>query len=186
MRKEYDDVVDKLHKVTKARHDLETQLRDEIERNRSLQEVVNLKEETLEKRVLDIDELEKKMLELERTKEAIDIKRQGVERAFDMAKKQLNEKIQSLNEVISGEKETRDMWIERYEKESRERTATESQLLAARSDLKDQLLVVKNGEIKNSTLSRQIQLLTEQNKKFQHEVNEAIAKAEGLDRELAT
>jgi len=24
MRKEYDDVVDKLHKVTKARHDLET------------------------------------------------------------------------------------------------------------------------------------------------------------------
>lgn len=75
MRKEYDDVVDKLHKVTKARHDLETQLRDEIERNRSLQEVVNLKEETLEKRVLDIDELEKKMLELERTKEAIDIKR---------------------------------------------------------------------------------------------------------------
>lgn len=75
MRKEYDDVVDKLHKVTKARHDLETQLRDEIERNRSLQEVVNLKEETLEKRVADIDELEKKMLELERTKEAIDIKR---------------------------------------------------------------------------------------------------------------
>ncbi len=51
MRKEYDDVVDKLHIVTKARHDLETQLRDEIERNRSLQEVVNLKEETLEKRV---------------------------------------------------------------------------------------------------------------------------------------
>lgn len=29
------------------------------------------------------------------------------------------------------------MWIERYEKESRERTVTESQLLAARSDLKD-------------------------------------------------
>ena len=78
------------------------------------------------------------------------------------------------------------MWIERYEKETRERTATESQLLAARSDLKDQLLVVKNHEIKNSTLSRQIQILTEQNKKFQHEVNEAIAKAEGLDRELHT
>jgi len=51
---------------------------------------------------------------------------------------------------------------------------------------KDQLLVVKNHEIKNSTLSRQIQILTEQNKKFQHEVNEAIAKAEGLDRELHT
>lgn len=87
---------------------------------------MTIKEETLEKRVLDIDELEKKLLECERAKEALDIKKQGVERAFEMAKKQLNEKINSLNEVIVGEKETRDMWIERYEKESRERTATES------------------------------------------------------------
>ena len=34
-----------------------------------------------------------------------------------MAKKQLNERITNLNEMITGEKETRDMWIERYEKE---------------------------------------------------------------------
>ena len=39
-RKECDDAVDKLHKTNKARHDLETKLHDEIERNRSLQEVV--------------------------------------------------------------------------------------------------------------------------------------------------
>lgn len=32
----YDDTVDKLHKMNKARHDLETKLTDEIERNRSL------------------------------------------------------------------------------------------------------------------------------------------------------
>lgn len=31
-----------------------------------------------------------------------------------------------------------------------------------------------------------IQMLQEQNKKFQHETNEAIARAEGLDRELIT
>ena len=43
-----------------------------------------------------------------------------------MAKKQLNDKITSLNEVITGEKETRDMWIERYEKETRERTSVET------------------------------------------------------------
>jgi len=185
-RKECDDAVDKLHKTNKARHDLETKLHDEIERNRSLQEVVQLKEETLEKRSAEIEELDKKVMDLEKTNETIDIKRQGVERQFELAKKQLNEKIANLNEVITGEKETRDMWIERYEKESRERTTTEAQLLSARSDLKDQLLNVKNAEIKNATLSRQIQILTEQNKKFQHEVNEAIAKAEQLDRELAT
>ena len=65
-------------------------------------------------------------MELEKVKETIDIKRQGVERAFEMAKKQWNDKITSLNEVINGEKETRDMWIERYEKETRERTSVET------------------------------------------------------------
>jgi hypothetical protein len=29
----------------------------------------------------------------------------------------LNEKIANLNDIIEGEKSTRDMWIERYEKE---------------------------------------------------------------------
>lgn len=32
----YEETVDKLHKMNKARHDLETKLTDEIERNRSL------------------------------------------------------------------------------------------------------------------------------------------------------
>lgn len=35
-KKEYDDTVDKLHKMNKARHDLESKLLDEIERGRSL------------------------------------------------------------------------------------------------------------------------------------------------------
>lgn len=49
-KKEYDDTVDKLHKMNKARHDLESKLIDEIERYRSLQEVIKLKEETISKR----------------------------------------------------------------------------------------------------------------------------------------
>ena len=80
----------------------------------------------LGQRSAEIEELAKKVMGLEKTNETIDIKRQGVERQFELAKKQLNEKIANLNEVITGEKETRDMWIERYEKESRERTTTEA------------------------------------------------------------
>ena len=119
-------------------------------------EVVNLKDETLEKRAAEIEELDKKVIDLERTCETIEIKKQGVERQFELAKKQLNERINNLNEVITGEKETRDMWIERYEKEQKEHTVTNSQLLTARSDLKDQVLAVKNGEIKLNTANRQI------------------------------
>ena len=55
-RADHEDVVDKLHKMNKARHDLEIKLQDEIERNRSMAEVVNLKDETLEKRTAEIEE----------------------------------------------------------------------------------------------------------------------------------
>ena len=41
-----------------------------------------------------------------------------------MTRKQLNEKIILLNEIIIGEKETREMWIERYEKEQKEHNIT--------------------------------------------------------------
>lgn len=137
VKSDYEDVVDKLHKMNKARHDLETKLSDEIERNKSLLEVVKLKDETLNKRTREIEELDKKLIDLERTNENVEIKKQGIERQFDLAKKQLTEKINNLNEVITGEKETRDMWIERYEKEQKEHTVTNSDLLQARSDLKD-------------------------------------------------
>lgn len=90
-------------------------------------------------------------MESERKNDAGEIKRQGLERSMEMAKKQLNEKIAGLNDVIQGEKEMRDMWIERYEKESKERSVIESELLATKSQLKDMALNVKNNEIKNGT-----------------------------------
>ena len=131
-----------------------------------MQEVVTLRDETLEKRAQEIEELDKKVIDLERNCETIEIKKQGVERQFDLAKKQLNERIQNLQDVITGDKETRDMWIERYEKEQKEHTATNANLLQARSELKDQVLAVKNTEIKLNTANRQIQILHEQNVKF--------------------
>jgi hypothetical protein len=52
-------------------------------------------------------------------------------------KKQSEDKIKSLNEIIHAEKETRDMWIDRYEKEVREHTKCQQEFLQAKSDLKD-------------------------------------------------
>lgn len=63
-------------------------------------------------------------MELQRNNEQLDTKKQGIERQFELTKKQLNEKITNLNAIIEGEKETRDMWIERYEKEQREHVTT--------------------------------------------------------------
>ena len=58
--------------------------------------------------------MDKKVIELERSLETIEIKRQGLERTLELTKKQMGDKITSLNDVIIAEKETRDMWIERF------------------------------------------------------------------------
>ena len=177
---------DNLHKMNKARHDLENKLSEEVERNKHLLEQVQIRDDTLDKRQGEINDLEKQCQELTRQNGDIEIKKQGVERQFEAAKKQLNERIANLNEVITGEKETRDLWIDRYEKEQKAHNQTQSDLLNVRSELKDTSLQVKTTEVKLNTANRQIQALNEQNVKFQHMVNEAVARAENLDRELST
>ena len=46
------------------------------------------------------------------------------------------------------------MWISRYEDEQKNHTSTNSQLLTARSELKDQVLALKNCEIKLNSANR--------------------------------
>jgi len=67
------------------------------------------------KRQAEIEEMDRKVIDLERQLEALEIKKQGIERAAELTKKQLNDKITSLGEVVAAEKETRDMWMERFE-----------------------------------------------------------------------
>lgn len=86
--------------------------------------MIKEKEEINTKRVEEIEELDRRVIELERQNEALEIKKSGIDRQFELTKKQLNEKIANLNEVLGTEKETRETWIERYEKEQREHTAT--------------------------------------------------------------
>lgn len=56
-----------------------------------------------------------------------------------------------MQDQIVTEKETRDMWVERYDKESKTHSATSAELLQTKSELKDSTLNVKNMEIKNNT-----------------------------------
>jgi hypothetical protein len=116
--------VEKLHKMNKARHDLETKMTDEIEKNRALVETNRRKEESVLSKQNEIEDMDKKIIDLERNIETIEVKSQGIQRQFDLAKKQLQDKIQSLNEAVASEKQTRDMWIERFEKEQKEHSKT--------------------------------------------------------------
>ncbi len=101
-------------------------LTEESERCRSLQDVIRDKDDQLHKRALEIEDLDRRVIDLERTNENLEVKKGAIERQFEITKKQQSEKIQSLTDVLQSEKETRDMWIERYEKEQKEHTQTNS------------------------------------------------------------
>ncbi len=65
----------------------------------------------------EIEDSDRRIIELERSVESLEIKKQSVERQFELFKKQGAEQNSSLNEIVNSEKATRDMWIERFEKE---------------------------------------------------------------------
>jgi len=132
-----EDTTEKLHLTNKVRHETEIKLGEEIEKCKGLQEIVKVKEESLGKKATEIEDLDKRVIDLERAQEALDIKKQGIERQLELSKKQATEKIASLNEIIAGEKETREMWIERYENEQNDHTKTNAELLETKSEHKD-------------------------------------------------
>jgi hypothetical protein len=47
----------------------------------------------------------------------LDIKKRSIEKQAEIQRKQLLEKITNLNETVTQEKDTREQWISRYEKE---------------------------------------------------------------------
>ena len=87
--------------MNKARHDLETKMFDEREKNRNLQEIVRLKDETISKRAVEIEELDRTVIDLQNQNQSLNIKKDGLDRQFQIAKQQLTEKINNLNEVIT-------------------------------------------------------------------------------------
>ena len=96
---------------------MQTKLQDEIERNKSLSDVVNLKDDLLDKRQQEIEERDKKNMDLNNQVSSLEAQKAGVEKNFELQKTQAADRIKSLNEVIANEKETRELWIQRYEDE---------------------------------------------------------------------
>ena len=128
-RTDHDDLVEKLHTMNKSRHELENKLQDEHDRNKRLEDKLHQQEDILEKRMADIEESDKRINEMTNQTATLEAQKLGTEKAFDLSKNQLNDRIKSLSEVINNEKETRELWIARYEDEQKNHTLTNSTLL---------------------------------------------------------
>ena len=105
-QKDLTDTVSKLHTTDKVRHETEIKLGEEMERAQGLQEALKLKDEQMARKTQEMDELDKRHVEQVRANESLDTKRQTLERQFEVTRKQLNERVSNLNEIINGEKET--------------------------------------------------------------------------------
>jgi chromosome segregation ATPase len=123
-RRDLEDTISKLHATNKVRHDLEVRLYEENDRGKKLIEQLKSREEMLARKQFEVEDFEKRYIDANRQCDMLDTKKQSIERQFELTKKQLNEKITNLNEIINGEKETREMWIDRYEKEQRDHAVT--------------------------------------------------------------
>ena len=70
-----EDTTEKLHLTNKVRHETEIKLGEEIEKCKGLQNMIKVKEESLGKKVTEIEDLDKRVIDLERAQEALDIKK---------------------------------------------------------------------------------------------------------------
>jgi chromosome segregation ATPase len=65
-QKDLDDTTEKLHLTNKVRHETEIKLGEEVEKCKGLQEIVKIKEDSLGKKATEIEELDKRVIDLER------------------------------------------------------------------------------------------------------------------------
>ena len=88
--------------------------------------------------------------------------------------------------MLKAEQDTRAQWVQRHESEVAAHQRTGAELLQTKSQLKDEQLNVKAGEVKLATVQKQVQMLQEQAVKNQHALNEAATRCEQFERDLAT
>ena len=91
--------------------------------------MIKLKDESLNSRSKEIEDLDKQLIDAQRQVEELKIKLDGQKRQAELSMKHLNEKVDNMKEINANEKDTREMWMQRYEKEQTEHTGTNANLL---------------------------------------------------------
>lgn len=80
--------------------------------------------------------------------------------------RQYVEKITSLEEIISNEKETREMWVQRFNKEQTTHNTCKNDNLKLRNHIKDLEVEIQNTNLKNESEERLKKQFEESNNKL--------------------
>ena len=186
LKLEFESVSDKLKRSNKVRNEKEEVLNDKLLLIIQLQDTIKDKEYQLEKNRKEFDKFNKRLVEVERQNDQLEIKKKSVDKQWEIQRKQLLDKIQNLNELVSAEKDTREMWINRYEKEQKGHIVTNTELLTTKGQCQDAQLKIKNMEIIIESLSKSRDLTKDNNQGLQSQLAELLANKDTRERELFT
>lgn len=98
-----------------------------------LQEAYNERDELVKTYKRKFDEEQDKLTKSERRADALEIEKGSLEKQNDIQKKQLLDKLNQQEELIAAEKDTREIWINRYEKEQKAHIRTHTDLMNIRN-----------------------------------------------------
>lgn len=126
------------------------------------------------------------MLDIKRDIEAKKLKNTNLIKQNNIKTNHLNEKMAKLVQTIQSEIETKNSWIERFEKEQATTSELSAKLLSEQSKVKDKELEIKDYEIKYQMLVLSYDNLEVTNQQTQHRANEYLNWYENTKRELQT
>lgn len=90
------------------------------------------------------EEEQTKLNEVERKADTLEIEKKSLEKQNDIQRKQLLDKINQQTELIAAEKDTREIWINRYEKEQKAHIATHTDFMQLRAEMQEMTLKYEN------------------------------------------
>ena len=143
------------------RNDIEIELKDEKQLTWELQENIKEGENMLVNLRFQIEKQETHISSLERDLDTKDIKIDSIEKQYTLKIEQLNERNSQFQQLLVKERENKELWVSKFEKELKQNSENSNQLLNIQSVIKDFELKLKDAEIKYETLENTNKYLKE-------------------------
>lgn len=186
LKVDHDDLISKFQDANRSRNDIEIQLKDENQVCKELRRDITARDNIINDLRVEVEKHEFKINALERDIDNKDIKLKSQEKQQMTKLNQLNDKINQIQQLLQTEKQNKELWVSKFEREQKENTENSNKLLNIQSTIKDKELQIKDAKIKYDALKRQMEYIQELNTQIQEKLNESLTHSENLERDLNT
>eukprot|EP00347_Sterkiella_histriomuscorum_P005529 403356266 len=181
---DYDLAAQKVEKINKARNDAEMQLREKAQRIRQLEQKLHDRDEQIMRNQRKIHEMDEKILDMEKNNTQLEKDKATSRIEFEQIKRQQLDRIHSLEELIKNEKELRQSWCERYEKESKSLSAQNLELMDMKTRYSQMETKYKHMLVDNLNEKRVGEMLAKGKKEVMDTLNSYIVKCEMMEKDI--